>query len=206
MAQVRAFIAIGVDAVIRARLADLQAVWRKVEADIAWVPNGEPASDAQISRRCCRRRLAGSRDTPDAGGRGAGALQHHACGERRLSEFITPAPRCCGWASATGQRHCKPWRKRSMWRWRRWASLGNSGHIAPISRWGGYIRWRIFPGCSCDRRASARQFGTMRVSELRLMRSDLASRGARYTVLHTAALTGAIPPAEHAGGDVAAQQ
>ena len=192
MASVRAFIAVSVDEMIVARLAALQADWRIAGADIGWVlPEslhltlkflGEVTDDRLADIGDQLRHLAEASAPFRLTFMGAGGfpnLQRPRVLWVGVSQGAAALQTLAGELDATMAALRFPPETRP---YRAHLTLGRVKSPEQFSRLRPLVAAR-----------AEELFGTMDVSELRLLRSDLGPQGARYTALHQAAFTGSVP-------------
>ncbi len=187
MARVRAFIAITIAEEILARVVTLQAELRGVGADISWVPPdhlhltlkflGDVLQESLLDITQQLTRLAAVYAPFDISFAGAGGFPHLRAPRVLWVGIDEGATILCILADAVDQAmlavgvpsEARPYRPHlTLGRVRKTTYLDN---LLPL----------------LEAHADTR-FGTMRATNVRLMRSELSPRGARYTVLNEMAL------------------
>jgi 2'-5' RNA ligase len=191
---IRAFVAIPLGEAERAAVAAVIDRWRPLGGPVAWVPAGNLHLTLKFLGRQTEERLAVAEAALE------GALAPGAPFEAALHGVGAfpglERPRILWVGVAQGALELRGLQARVE------TALAEAGFPRDERAWHPHLtigrihderRWRRESGPALRRaitQAAATRFGTLRVSEVVLMRSDLSPRGARYTVRRAVALGG----------------
>jgi 2'-5' RNA ligase len=190
---IRSFVALLLPEDLRERIASTIEGLRPLGTAVAWVPARNLHLTLQFLGNQTEERLAEAADALEEVGAGCAPLEvaFHGIGAFPGLE----RPRILWIGAAQGGQHARALQGRVA------EALARRGFSPEARAWHPHLtigrvfddrRWRREAGPSLRAalaQAATTSFGTVRVTEVALMRSDLSPQGARYSVRHLAALS-----------------
>jgi RNA 2',3'-cyclic 3'-phosphodiesterase len=195
---IRAFVAIRLDEAVREAVAAVVERLRPLGGSVAWVPTANLHLTLQFLGEQPEERLAAAEAALDAAAARSAPIETalHGIGAFPGLE----QPRILWVGLAQGALEVRALQARVA------EALAREGFPREERPWHPHLtigrvhddrRWRREAGPALRQalaQAAATRFGTLRISEVALMRSDLSPRGARYTLRRAAVLGAAGPP------------
>lgn len=195
---IRAFVAILLDEAVRAAVAAVVERLRPLGGSVAWVPAANLHLTLQFLGEQPEERLAAAEAALDDAAARTAPIETalHGIGAFPGLE----RPRILWVGLAQGALEVRALQARVA------AALAREGFPREERPWHPHLtigrvhddrRWRREAGPALRQalaQAAGTRFGTLRISEVALMRSDLSPRGARYTLRRAAVLGAAGPP------------
>jgi len=195
---IRAFVAIRLDEAVREAVAAVVERLRPLGGSVAWVPTANLHLTLQFLGEQPEERLAAAEAALDAAAARSAPIETalHGIGAFPGLE----QPRILWVGLAQGALEVRALQARVA------EALAREGFPREERPWHPHLtigrvhddrRWRREAGPALRQalaQAAVTRFGTLRISEVALMRSDLSPRGARYTLRRAAVLGAAGPP------------
>jgi RNA 2',3'-cyclic 3'-phosphodiesterase len=195
---IRAFVAIRLDEAVREAVAAVVERLRPLGGSVAWVPTANLHLTLQFLGEQPEERLAAAEAALDAAAARSAPIETalHGIGAFPGLE----QPRILWVGLAQGALEVRALQARVA------EALAREGFPREERPWHPHLtigrvhddrRWRREAGPALRQalaQAAATRFGTLRISEVALMRSDLSPRGAHYTLRRAAVLGAAGPP------------
>jgi 2'-5' RNA ligase len=195
---IRSFVAIRLDEAVREAVAAVVERLRPLGGSVAWVPTANLHLTLQFLGEQPEERLAAAEAALDAAAARSAPIETalHGIGAFPGLE----QPRILWVGLAQGALEVRALQARVA------EALAREGFPREERPWHPHLtigrvhddrRWRREAGPALRQalaQAAATRFGTLRISEVALMRSDLSPRGARYTLRRAAVLGAAGPP------------
>jgi 2'-5' RNA ligase len=191
---IRSFVAILLPDALRDTIAATIEQLRPLGTAVAWVPRQNLHVTLQFLGSQTEERLSEAAAALDEAGAGCAPLEVTFHGIGAFPGLERPRILWIGVAQGAREACALQARVADALTRRRFAPEDRAWHPhLTIGRVFDERRWRRDAGPplrSALARAAATRFGTLRVTEVALMRSDLSPKGARYTVRHVAGLSG----------------
>jgi len=195
---IRAFVAILLDETVRAAVAAVAERLRPLGGSVAWVPAANLHLTLQFLGEQPEERLAAAEAALDAAAARSAPIETALHGIGAFPGLEQPRILWVGLAQGAPEVRALQARVAE--------ALAREGFPREERPWHPHLtigrvhddrRWRREAGPALRQalaQAAATRFGTLRISEVALMRSDLSPRGARYTLRRAAVLGAAGPP------------